>query len=71
MAMVHNKDIIIIHGGLILSDVSQELVALSTQDDRVSSIREVAGKSPGMLESHSCVKVNDSYIFYGGISSLN
>lgn len=69
--MVHNKDIIIIHGGLISTDVCQELVAYSTQEDKVACIREVAGQSPGMLESHSCVKVNDLYIFYGGISSLN
>jgi hypothetical protein len=67
VTFVHNKSLIIVHGGLAQNETSQELVAISGRDDRASNISDVKGQSPGMLESHSCVKVNDSYIIYGGI----
>jgi hypothetical protein len=68
--MVHNKGLIIIHGGLAQNDTSQEMVAISAREEKAANISEVKGQSPGMLESHSCVKVNDSYIIYGGIRTV-
>ena len=71
VALVHAKSFIIIHGGLAQNETSQELVAISAKDEKASNIADIKGQSPGMLESHSCVKVNDSYIIYGGIRKPN
>lgn len=37
------------------------------ETSRVFKREEVLGEGPGMLESHSCVKMNDNYIVYGGV----
>ncbi len=66
ISFVHEDQFIIIHGGMIHNEANLELVAVSVRDDKSIQIREVYGTSPGIRESHSCVKFDQLIIIYGG-----
>ena len=69
ISFLYKSHTIILHGGLIDENaVPQELLAINTLEQTSSTISEVSGKSPGMLESHSCAQLGEQFVIYGGNS---